>query len=187
VHPLAERRFLEQIAQLSKPELSYAPDEDMFDLDPTANAWDNSDDVLRYSQSQLDNARAMWDRLNKRYPTGESYSELSELFNKVFFHYLQNTYFITKYIRTVVLPSYAGDRNGQLPLKRYLWRNNGRLWQRCKSISCRGCFQIPPELLNKLAPSRWRHWGKEVIVGRLDYPIHDSIYLAQIGVERATV
>jgi len=38
VHPLAERRFLEQIAQLSgKPELSYAPDEDMFDLDPTAN------------------------------------------------------------------------------------------------------------------------------------------------------
>jgi len=55
----------------------------MFDLDPTANAWDSSDDVLRYSQSQLDNARAMWDRLNKRYPTkGESYSELSELFNK---------------------------------------------------------------------------------------------------------
>jgi len=50
----------------------------------------NSDDVLRYSQSQLDNARAMWDRLNKRYPTkGESYSELSELFNKVFFHYLR--------------------------------------------------------------------------------------------------
>jgi len=102
-----------------------------------ANAWDNSDDVLRYSQSQLDNARAMWDRLNKRYPTkGESYSELSELFNKVFFHYLQNTYFITKYIGgQSFYRSYAGDRNGQLPLKRYLWRNNGRLWQRCKSIS----------------------------------------------------
>jgi len=74
VHPF-ERRFLEQIAQLSgKPELSY-PRRGYVDLDPTANAWDNSDDVLRYSQSQLDNARAMWDRLNKRYPTkGESYS-----------------------------------------------------------------------------------------------------------------
>jgi len=40
----------------------------MFDLDPTADAWDNSDDVLRYSQWQLDNARAMWERLSKRYP-----------------------------------------------------------------------------------------------------------------------
>jgi len=179
VHPLAERRFLEQIAQLSgKPELSYAPDEDMFDLDPTANAWDNSDDVLRYSQSQLDNARAGIVLTSVIQPR-ESYSELSELFNKVFHSSTEHLFHHEIHWRTVVLRSYAGDRNGQLPLKRYLWRNNGRLWQRCKSISCRGCFQIPPELLNKLAPSRWRHWGKEVIVGRLDYPIHDSIYLAQ--------
>jgi len=66
----------------------------MFDLDPTAG----QRRCAALLRSQLDNARAMWDRLNKRYPTkGESYSELSELFNKVFF-YLQNTYFITKYI-----------------------------------------------------------------------------------------
>jgi len=107
------------------------------------NTWDNSDDVLRYSQSQ-DNARAMWDRLNKRYPTkGESYSELSELFNKVFFHYLQNTYHHEIHWRTVVLPGYAGDRNGQLPLKRYLWRNNGRLWQRCKVYLAEDAFKFP--------------------------------------------
>lgn len=183
VHPLAERRFLEQIAQLSgKPELSYAPDEDMFDLDPTADAWDNSADVLRYSQSQLDNARAMWDRLNKRYPTeGESYSELSELFDKVFFHYLQNTYFITKYIGgQSFYRSYAGDRNGQLPFKTVpVEKQRQALATLQKYIFAEDAFKFPPELLNKLAPSRWRHWGKEVIVGRLDYPIHDSIYLAQ--------
>lgn len=183
MHPLAERRFLEQIAQLSgKPELSYAPDEDMFDLDPTADAWDNSADVLRYSQSQLDNARAMWDRLNKRYPTeGESYSELSELFDKVFFHYLQNTYFITKYIGgQSFYRSYAGDRNGQLPFKTVpVEKQRQALATLQKYIFAEDAFKFPPELLNKLAPSRWRHWGKEVIVGRLDYPIHDSIYLAQ--------
>jgi hypothetical protein len=183
VHPLAERRFLEQIAQLSgKPELSYAPDEDMFDLDPTANAWDNSDDVLRYSQWQLDNARAMWERLSKRYPAkGESYSELSELFDRVFFHYLRHIYYTTKYIGgQSFYRSYAGDRNGQLPFETVpVEKQRQALATLQKYIFAEDAFKFPPELLNKLAPSRWRHWGKEVIVGRLDYPIHDSIYLAQ--------
>jgi len=39
----------------------------MFDLTQLPTR-DNSDDVLRYSQWQLDNARAMWERLSKRYP-----------------------------------------------------------------------------------------------------------------------
>jgi hypothetical protein len=183
LHPLAERRFLEQIAQLSgKPELSYAPDEDKLDLDPTVDAWDNSGDVLQYSQWQLENARAMWARLNKRYPAkGESYSKLSELFDTVFLHYLQHTYFITKYIGgQSFYRSYAGDRNGQLPFETVpVEKQRQALATLQKYIFADDAFNFPPELLNKLAPSRWMHWGKQVIIGRLDYPIHDSIYLAQ--------
>jgi len=140
VHPLAERRFLEQIAQLSgKPELSYAPDEDI-DLDPTANVGTTAT-MCCVTHSRSWTMLAPWDRLNKRYPTkGESYSELSELFNKVFFHYLQNTYFITKYIGGQSFYRSYATVTGNCHLKRYLWRNNGRLWQRC-SISC-GCFKF---------------------------------------------
>jgi len=118
----------------------------------------------------------------------ESYSELSELFDRVFFHYLRHIHHTTKYIGG---QSFYGVTQvtvmGNCHWKQYLWRNNGRLGDAAKVYLRRGCFKFPPELLNKLAPSRWRHWGKEVIVGRLDYPIHDSIYLAQRLVKRVAV
>ncbi|MBW4636904.1 MAG: zinc-dependent metalloprotease [Gloeocapsa sp. UFS-A4-WI-NPMV-4B04] len=183
IHPLAEKRFLEQIARLStKPELAYATDEDMFDIDPGVNAWDNSGDVLRYSQSQLDNSRVMWQRLNKRYPvTGESYSQLSTLFDKVFLHYLRHTYFITKYIGgQSFYRNHAGDRNGKLPFEPVpVEKQRQALTMLEKYIFAADAFNFPPELLNKLAPSRWMHWGNQVMMGRLDYPIHDSINVMQ--------
>ncbi len=187
VHPLAERRFLEQIAQLStKPELSYATDEDMVDLDPDVNAWDNSDDVLRYSQWQLDNDRRLWTILNKRYPLqGESYSEMSELFDAVFLHYLQNIYFITKYIGGQSFHRDHAGPNGQLPFEPVpVERQRQALATLQKYIFAKDAFNFPPELLNKLAPSRWRHWGNQVMTSRLDYPIHDSVYLMQSSVLR---
>ena len=182
-HPLAERRFLEQIARLAaKPELAYATDEDMFDVDPDVNAWDNSGDVLRYSQWQLDNARVMWERLNKRYPAmGESYSELSELFDKVLLQYLRQIYFTTKYIGgQSFYRNHAGDRSGRLPFEPVaVEKQRQALATLQKYIFAADAFNFPPELLNKLAPSRWMHRGNQVITARLDYPIHDSIYMIQ--------
>ncbi len=182
-HPLAEKRFLEQITRLSaQPQLAYATDEDMFDVDPNVNAWDNSSDVLRYSQSQLNNSRLMWQRLNKRYPaTGESYSELSSLFEKVFLQYLRHTYYITKYIGgQSFYRNHAGDRAGKLPFEPVpVEKQRQALATLEKYIFAADAFNFPPELLNKLAPSRWMHQGKEVMMGRLDYPIHDSINVMQ--------
>jgi hypothetical protein len=182
-HPLAERRFLEQITQLAaKPELAYATDEDMFDVDPDVNAWDNSGDVLRYSQWQLNNARVMWERLNKRYPArGESYSELSELFDMVFLHYLRHTYFTTKYIGgQSFYRIHGGDHKERLPFKPVpVEKQRQALATLQKYIFATDAFKFPPELLNKLAPSRWMHRGNQVMMDRLDYPIHDSIYMMQ--------
>lgn len=182
-HPLAERRFLDQIAELSdKPELAYATDEDMFDLDPDVNPWDNSSDVLRYSQWQLDNARVMWERLNKRYPAkGESYSELSELFDQVFSHYLRHIYYTTKYIGgQSFYRDHAGESNGRLPFATVpVEKQRQALATLQKYVFAADAFNFPPSLLNKLAPSRWMHWGDRAMMGRLDYPIHDSIYALQ--------
>ena len=182
-HPLAERRFLDQIAELSaKPELAYATDEDMFDLDPNVNSWDNSSDVLRYSQSQLDNARLMWDRISKRYPAkGESYSQLSEMFDQVFSHYLRHTYYTTKYIGGQSFNrDHAGESKEQLPFSPVsVEKQRQALATLQKYVFAADAFNFPPSLLNKLAPSRWMHWGDRAMMGRLDYPIHDSIYALQ--------
>ncbi|WP_250122931.1 zinc-dependent metalloprotease [Chroococcidiopsis sp. CCMEE 29] len=187
-HPLAEKRFLEQIAQHSvNPELAYATDEDTFDLDPNVNAWDNSGDVLRYSQWQLDNARAMWVRLNKRYPIkGESYSKVSELFDRVFLYYLRHTYYTTKYVGGQSFRrDHAEEFNERLPFEPIpVEKQRQALATLQKYVFAENAFNFPPQLLNKLAPSRWRHWGNEAIRGRLDYPIHDSIFAMQSFVLR---
>ncbi|AFZ18072.1 zinc-dependent metalloprotease [Allocoleopsis franciscana] len=178
-----ERRFLEEIAQRStNPDLAYATDEDIFDLNPDANRWDMSSDVLTYSQTQLDNARAMWARLEKRYPSrGESYSELSELFDTVFWHYFQNVYFITKYIGgQSFYRNHAGDPNGRLPFEAVpVAKQREALSVLQKYVFAADAFQFSPQLLNKLAPSRWRDWGNDLKIERLDYPIHQSIFFLQ--------
>jgi len=181
--PQAELKFLAAIASAStKPELDYATDEDTFDLDPDVNRWDNSSDVLRYSQWQLDNSRALWQRLNQSYPPlGESYSELSEMFDIVFLHYLQNTYFITKYIGGQSFHrDHVGEPNERLPFEPVpVEKQRQALAALQKYVFASDAFSFPPELLNKLAPSRWMHWGNQVPISRLDYPIHNSIFSMQ--------
>ena len=57
---------------------------------PAANTFDLSANMLRYSQWQLDNARAMWKRLEKRIPVGgDGYNELRVMFDSVFGYYVQ--------------------------------------------------------------------------------------------------
>jgi hypothetical protein len=92
--PTQEKQQLEQIARrASEPELSYATDEDMWGvfLDPAANAFDLSQDMLQYSQWQLDNARLMWQRLEQRsLQPGEGYDRVRKMFDTVLYYYAKN-------------------------------------------------------------------------------------------------
>ncbi|AFY31072.1 zinc-dependent metalloprotease [Calothrix sp. PCC 7507] len=193
--PVAEKSVLAEIAgQSDKPEFSYSTDEDRYDLDPTANAWDNSNDVLLYSQWQLDNSRLMWDRLNKRYPTeGESYSDVSNRFSTILGNYFQNIFYTTKYIggqsfyRVQVgnVSSSKPSSQRRLPFEPVpVEQQRQALKTLQKYVFAEDALNFSPELLNKLAPSRWRHWGSYPLIGRLDYPIHDLVLLLQSAVLR---
>ncbi|MBD2185743.1 zinc-dependent metalloprotease [Aerosakkonema funiforme] len=188
--PAAEKQFLAEITQkqTTNPELSYSPDEDSYDLDPTANRYDMSSDPLRYSLWQLDNARLMWDRLNKRSPADdESYSDVSELFDRVFVYYLQNVSFIMKYIGgQSFYRDRPGSANARLPFEAVsVEKQREALTAIQKYVFAEDAFNFPPELLNKLAPSRWEDWSDRLEVDRLDYPIHDSIFMPQSYVLRS--
>jgi Met-zincin len=116
ITPIEEKPFLEQITNTSpEPALSYATDEDIRDINPDANVWDMSDDVLTYSQWQLDNARIMWQQLDKRYPVkGDSYSNLRVLFNRVFKYYERNANLLVQYIAGQSFGRYHAGDNTQL-------------------------------------------------------------------------
>ncbi|ACC84795.1 zinc-dependent metalloprotease [Nostoc punctiforme] len=186
--PESEKSFLEQIALASpQPELSYATDEDIWDINPLANVWDMSSDVLLYSQWQMDNARVMWQRLDKGYLSkGESYNNLRVSFNRVLKYYFRNATLLSKYIGgqsflhlhtsdnpswTFVPVSLLKQRQALIKLQEYVFAENA--------------FSFSPQLLNKLAPSRWEHWGRSVPNNRLDYPIHDRILGFQSAVLRS--
>lgn len=195
--PIAEKPILSEIAAQSyKPELSYSTDEDVYDLDPTADAWDNSGNVLLYSQWQLNNSRVMWERLDKRYPmAGDSYSDVSERFSTVLGNYFQQIYYTTKYIGgqsfSRIHPSEINSgngsevRQGRLPFESVPVEEQRQALETLqKYLFAEDALSFSPELLNKLAPSRWRHWGSTPQVGRLDFPIHDLVLFMQGSVLR---
>ncbi|MBW4423007.1 MAG: zinc-dependent metalloprotease [Nostoc desertorum CM1-VF14] len=186
--PESEKSFLEQIALVSpQPELSYATDEDIWDINPLANVWDMSSDVLLYSQWQMNNARFMWQHLDKGdLSKGESYSNLRLRFNRVLRYYFRNASLLSKYIGgqsfrrlhasddaswTFVPVSVLKQRQALTKLQEYVFSENA--------------FSFSPQLLNQLAPSRWEHWGSSVPNNRLDYPIHDRILGFQSAVLRS--
>lgn len=185
VIPSAEKPFLEQIAVASpQPELSYATDEDIWDINPDANLWDMSSDVLLYSQWQMDNARVMWQRLEGNYPLkGESYSDLRLLFNRVFKYYGRNARLLTQYIGGQSFKRHhAVDDNTWAFEPVSLLKQRQALGKLQEYIFAADAFSFSPQLLNQLAPSRWQHWGNPIPVSRLDYPIHQRILALQSGV-----
>ncbi|MEH2195965.1 MAG: zinc-dependent metalloprotease [Nostoc sp.] len=186
--PESEKSFLEQIALASpQPELSYASDEDIWDINPLANVWDMSSDILLYSQWQMDNARIMWQRLDKGYLLkGESYSNLRVSFNRVFKYYFQNATLLSKYIGgQSFVRLHPSDNASWTFVPVSLLKQRQALTKLQKYVFAEDAFSFSPQLLNQLAPSRWEHWGSSIPSNRLDYPIHENILNLQGAVLRS--
>ncbi|MEH2229163.1 MAG: zinc-dependent metalloprotease [Nostoc sp.] len=186
--PESEKSFLDQIALASpQPELSYASDEDIWDINPLANVWDMSSDVLLYSQWQMDNARFMWQRLDKGYLSkGESYSNLRLKFNRVLKYYFRNATLLSKYIGGQSFRRLHTSNDaawGFVPVS--LLKQRQALTKLQEYVFAENAFSFSPQLLNQLAPSRWEHWGNSAPNNRLDYPIHDRILSFQSAILRS--
>ncbi|NJN20795.1 MAG: DUF5117 domain-containing protein [Leptolyngbya sp. RL_3_1] len=128
-----ERQTLAAIAGRSSqyPELAYASDEDIFDfIDPEVDAWDLSNDPMVFAAWQLENAQAVWGRLNRlSVAPGEGFGGLRQRVDLVFNYYTGNALTIANYV--------GGQRfrrtdpwtqTGPAPLSRYQPRNSGRPW-----------------------------------------------------------
>ncbi|MDM9384907.1 zinc-dependent metalloprotease [Chlorogloeopsis sp. ULAP01] len=188
IAPEAEKPFLEEIALASpQPELSYATDEDIWDINPLANVWDMSNDVLLYCEWQMDNARMMWQQLEKRYPVkGESYSDLRVLFNRVLRYYFRNASLLTQYIGGQYFRRHHAGKDTRpsfIPVS--LEQQRQVLATLQKNVFAGDALSFSPQLLNQLVPSRWQHWGNYVPVSRLDYPIHERILHFQSSILRS--
>ena len=182
--PAGELKELEKIAKLApQPELAYAPDEDAFaGLDPLTQTHDLSNDLVTYAQWQFDNSRVMWNRIEKRYPgKGESFNDTKIAFNQVFGHYASNLFALVSYVGGQSFNRYrSGDAIGRLPFEPVpVAKQREAIAMIQKNLFAADALNFSPNLLNKLAPSRWYHWGASPDFSSLDYPIHDRILSLQ--------
>ncbi|HIK44605.1 MAG TPA: zinc-dependent metalloprotease [Leptolyngbyaceae cyanobacterium M65_K2018_010] len=182
--PVAAQRELQHIAsRAGAPELALATDEDIYDfLDPKASPWDLSRDPLGYAAGQMAIAQAIWDKLNWfSLNPGETYGALRRRVDLVFSHYWQQAMIVSNYI--------GGQRfnrtdpwssQGQPPFQPIAGAEQRRaldiLNQR---VLATDALQLPPELINLLAPDRWLHWGQPLTLYPLDYPIYDRVLFVQ--------
>src|SRR5579883_610761 len=182
--PQAETRLLDKIAQRApEPQLAYATDEDIYaGLDPLTNPFDLSNDLLTYAPWQMDNAHRMWQHLDQTSPTaGESFSDVRMMFDEIFDYYFQYSRFLTTYIGGQFFNRFkGGDAAGRLPFEPVPSDKQRQALSLLQThVFDADKFHFSAAFLNKLAPSRWSHWGENPQLFSLDYPIHDRILLLQ--------
>jgi hypothetical protein len=182
--PEGEIPELEKIAQRApEPELSYATDEDSWALlDPMAKPWDLSADPLRYAQIQLDNALSAWEKLDTDFlRPQESYPELRSAFDLIFGYYIGYAMSASTYIGGQHFSrEHPDDPGASLPFEMVsVEKQREALALLQQYIFAEDAFNFPPDLINKLAPSRWWHWGSSPPIFSLDYPIYDRISIVQ--------
>ncbi len=178
------QRELQSIAdRAADPALAYATDEDAYTMvDPKANAWDMSSDPLGYAEGQMAIAKAIWDRLDWfSVNPGEGYGQLRQRVDLVFFYYGSQADTIANYI--------GGQRftrtdpwssRGQPPFEPIAAAEQRRaLATLNQQVFAPNALSLSPELVNRLAPDRWWHWGEDPFSDRIDYPIYDRIVSTQ--------
>ncbi len=180
--PTAERQMLAAIAsRAAEPGLAYATDEDTIGLDPRVHRFDLSNDLLSYNADQIKQTRLLWEKLNLRGPgTGSSYSDLRQQFSILLNTYIQNAIVLNDYVGGQQFNRYrAGDAPGQLPLSPVpIEQQRQALKILSENVFDAEALQLPPQLLNKLPPTRWYHWG-QFPSQSLEYPFYDQVSMFQ--------
>ncbi len=186
-----EKKGLSAVAsRATTAELAYASDEDVVpiydrNLDPLVGTWDLGSDPLSYAENQLAWTRDLWDKILERVvKPGRSYllarravgTLLWEIFNggTIASRYVGGQYHYRDH------KGDPGERPSFVPVEAPLQR-------RAVDFLARGLFAdasypLSPDLLNRLAPSHWWHWGADPFEPRLDFPLHQRIQAMQAAV-----
>ncbi len=185
--PEEELVELRKIASLTVlPEHAYGTDEDTFGWseepvtpDPTSNWSDLSDDPIAWAERRIQIAQEVLPRLiDRSIPEGEGYELLRQNFHTLLMMIRNNTQVFAKFIGGQYMRRmHKGDGEGLLPMEVVPAKEQRRALELLnRYLFLDTFFQFPPELLNRLSPSRWAHWGSDTFSSaRLDYPLHEVI------------
>ncbi|HKY32356.1 MAG TPA: zinc-dependent metalloprotease [Candidatus Polarisedimenticolia bacterium] len=159
----------------------YGTDEDL--SDPRTSQWDIGGDGIAYYQGRVALAKELWNRIpQKMARDGEGYQIMRRSFVEGIGQFVPALVNVSKYIGGLYTHrDHVGDPQGRLPFQPVpADRQREALTFLRQSVFSSDSFDLPPELLNKLAASRWWDFNWSVFaMPRMEFPLHDTILALQ--------
>jgi len=180
--PDAEINALRTVAgEAAKPTHLYGTDEDAgfggFGLDPTVSRYDQTSDPLDWARDRVTLINGLFDSLDTRMVApGESYARLRTAFTDLLNDRWYATLVTTKYLGgATTARDHRGDPSGRPALATVpAARQREALAFLTDAGFGEQAYRFRPELLSRLGPDRWRHWGSMPGAdGRIDFPVHN--------------
>jgi hypothetical protein len=179
----SEQGMLRKIAvQVNEPLHTYGTDEDnwlgVFAVDPLTNAWELSSDPQMFCTDREQIVQKIMPVMEKRLiGAGDNYNRLRSAFSNLTFEKFRSLVPLTKMIGGIYFTrNHKGDP-GELPTFAPVPSQKQRevADMITKKLFAEDAFYFTPELLNKLAPNRYSHWGVGWGNTPVDYPLLENI------------
>ena len=176
----SEQECLNSIISKSEtnPHLAYGTDEDADECDPLISRYDMSSDPIEYYEIYLDMINDYWNiLLDDSMIEGKSYNHIKNKFQQGLYEYFRASRHIYKFVGGIY---YSRHHIGDIEKDPFIVvdaKDQRRAIDFLdKYILSSDFFDFPPELLNKLAPTRLDDFeGTLWYMKQLDYPIHQTI------------
>jgi len=162
--------------------LPYATDEDTGSPDPLITRWDMGDDPIEYAEYRMALVRELWaDLIDRAVDDDESYSRLRQAFDMTLYEVQRAATTASSCVGGLrFVRDHRGDPNAREPISVVeADQQRAALEWVCDNVFAPDAFEFSPDLLKKLAASRWSHWGSSDRSASLDYPLLDRLNAVQ--------
>jgi hypothetical protein len=168
----------------ASPGLDYGTDEDMYGTpDPLINVFDLGADPGQFGRDRILLAEDLLKNLSeKAVDKGEGYQRTRSAFGVLLNQYGNGAHLMANFIGgEYVHRDHRGDANGRDPFQPVAGDKQREVLDFLqKHILGEQAFTFPPQLLRRLGPDRWSHWGNErAAMGRVEYPLHERVLAIQ--------
>ncbi len=182
----SEKEMLKGVAgRVAEAGLDYATDEDTMSFlspDPLSNRFDAGRDVMDYSRRQNRLAQSLLKDLSDwAVKDGQSYTKLRRAFALVMGQRASAASHVARFPGgQIINRDHKGDKDARTPVTVVdADKQREALKFVCDKVFAEDAYQIDPDLLSKLAPGRFSHWGSDDYDFYVDFNIHDFVAGAQ--------
>lgn len=168
----------EELAKMgAKPELQYATDEDRAGPDPYVDVWILGADPLEWATRRMELVSTMRSKLlDKAVEDGQSWHHLRRGYEQLLGEHLGSLRIASRFVGGVhVHRERKGDPDARDPMVPVDAAKQREALEFVITHAFEDSqFDLRPEVLRKLVPSRFRHWGASG-GGSVEFPIHNRV------------